>query len=78
MKNFLGVIFIILGIALAIKIGLFVLFIGGFLGIANAIDSHTITATLLITSFFKILFSGAVGYFILLIGIALGRECIGK
>lgn len=63
-KNIIGIILMILGVVLGIYLGFWVMFVGGILGIAKGIDTHTITATLIAINSIKVLFSGFVGFII--------------
>lgn len=78
MKNLIGTICIVLGILLGLYLGLWVLFIGGIFGIAKAIDSHTVTATLIAINVVKIILAGFVGWLTVYIGVILGGIIMSK
>ena len=64
MKTILGILGIIAGVALGLYVGVWLMFVGGILGIVNfiqlMIDGNT-DGMLLAISIVKLVFSGAVG-----------------
>lgn len=62
MRNAIGWTLIALGALLGLYVGVWVLFIGGIMGIASAIDLGTVTGVLIATNILKIVFSGLGGY----------------
>lgn len=64
MKDLLGILFIIIGALLGLYIGLWHMFIGGIMGIALAVDTHTITVSLIAWNLIKMFFATPVGIFI--------------
>lgn len=61
MRNAIGWTLIVLGALLGLYVGVWVLFIGGIMGIASAIDLGTVTGVLIATNILKIVFSGLGG-----------------
>ena len=62
MRNAIGWTLIALGALLGLYVGVWVLFIGGIMGIASAIDLGTVTGILVTTNILKIIFAGLGGY----------------
>lgn len=60
-KKIIGGLLIVIGIGLGLYLGLWVCFIGGIMGIATAIDNHTVTVSIIAWNSIKILFSGLIG-----------------
>jgi len=76
LKTILGGLLITLGVGLGLYFGLWVCFIGGIMGIANAIDSHTITSSIVAWNVIKIILAGFVGGIVFYIPSALGMILI--
>ncbi|MBZ9622968.1 hypothetical protein G9F71_008880 [Clostridium sp. FP2] len=72
MKYLIGILFMIAGVVGGVYLGVCVMFIGGILGIARAIDMHTITTTLVAINLIKIFLASFVGCAIALAGITIG------
>jgi hypothetical protein len=60
LKKIIGGTIIAIGVGLALYYGLWVMFVGGILGIANAVDSHVITATIIAWNLIKIFLASFV------------------
>ena len=73
MKKIISIGIVILGIVLGLYLGLWVLFVGGILGIAQAVDTGTITAMIVAWNLIKIVLASFVGYIIIFVSIILGR-----
>jgi len=71
-KNILGIALIVVGILLGLYVGLWVMFIGGIMGLASGFDLHTLTATLIGINVIKIFLAGFVGWMIAYVGITIG------
>jgi hypothetical protein len=72
-KLILGIILIITGVILGCFVGIWIMFVGGILAIARAIDAHTLTATITAINIIKICLSafvgGIIGYGIAAVGL---------
>ena len=73
MNKIISIGIVILGIVLGLYLGLWVMFVGGILGIAQAVDSGTITAMIVAWNLIKIVLASVVGYIIIFVSIILGR-----
>ena len=73
MKKIISIGIVILGIVLGLYLGLWVMFVGGILGIAQAVDTGTITAMIVAWNLIKIVLASFVGYIIIFVSIILGR-----
>ncbi|MGL4573017.1 MAG: hypothetical protein ACRCVJ_18400 [Clostridium sp.] len=62
MKNIIGVLLVIAGVALGAYVGFWIMFVGGIMGIANAWDIGTLSASLIGWNVIKILSASFVGY----------------
>lgn len=71
-KNIVGISLMIIGIVLGCYLGIWVMFIGGILEIAHAIDIHQVTTVLIATNIIKMFFSGFIGVFIGFVGVGIG------
>jgi len=78
MKYIIGMLFIIAGVLGGIYLGLWVMFVGGILAIAKAIDTHMITSTLIAINLIKIFLSSVVGYLVAMVGICIGTVIAGE
>lgn len=61
MKEFIGVLLIIAGAALGLYVGLWVMFVGGILGIVESLSGVGVDEMLLAWSIVKIVFAGFIG-----------------
>lgn len=76
LKILLGLLFIIAGVVGGIYLGFWVMFVGGILEIARAIDLHTVTAMLIAINIIKIFFAFVVGLIIGVLGISVGATIL--
>ena len=67
MKDVIGISLCIIGILLGLYVGIYVMFIGGILGIANAIDMGIISGYIIAINIIKIIFSSLAGFICYLI-----------
>jgi hypothetical protein len=72
LKKIIGGTIIAVGVCLALYYSLWVMFIGGILGIASAVDTHIITATIIAWNVVKILLASFVGGIIFYITFSIG------
>ena len=78
MKYIIGILFMIAGVLGGLYLGFLVMFVGGILAIAKAIDMHTITTTLVAINLIKIFAASVVGYLVALAGIGIGTVIAGE
>lgn len=78
MKDIIGVSLCIIGILLGLYVGVYIMFIGGILGIASAIDSGTISGYIIAINIIKIIFSSLAGFICFLIPSSIGCIIIDK
>lgn len=78
MKNVIGISLCIIGIILGLYVGVYIMFIGGILGIATAIDLGTISGYIVAINVIKIIFSSLVGYLCFVVPYLIGVVIIGK
>lgn len=76
MRNFLGSMVILLGLALGIYVGFWVFLVGGLTQFIETIREPEITKSALAFSVLKMLTAGFVGFVATLPGIVLGRRII--
>lgn len=62
MKKIIGILFIIASIALGVYVGFWIMFVGGIMGIANAWDMGTLSASLIGWNIVKIISASFIGY----------------
>lgn len=72
MKGILGIVLIVLGIALGLYLGVWVMFIGGIIQIAKSVQPEVI-AMGIAWGVIKIMLAGLVGYGTALICIGIGK-----
>lgn len=72
----IGFLLVALGALLGLYVGGWVMFIGGIMAIANAIDTQTLTAMLIAINVIKILLAGFIGWAIFWIGAIIGKIMI--
>lgn len=75
-KKIIGGILIAIGVGLALYVGLWLMFIGGIIGIAMAIQTGTILATVIAWNAIKIILASFVGIIIFYIFGSLGMLLI--
>lgn len=76
MKEFIGLLLIVVGVLLGAYVGGWLMFIGGIVGIIEAIRNTTLIPMDVAVNVAKIVFSGFVGQFIFLFFSALGTATI--
>lgn len=73
MKKIIGILLIIIGVLLGLYLGLWQMFIGGIIAIANAFDNGSLTGTLIAWNIVKIILATPVGgtvfYILTVIGV---------
>lgn len=72
MKTILGILLIIAGILGGLYVGGWLMFIQSIMQACNALDNHTLTATIVGWTIVKCMFASFVGGIIAYIGIVLG------
>jgi len=78
MKDVIGISLCIIGVLLGLYVGIYVMFIGGILGIANAIDTGTMSGYIIAVNIIKIIFSSLAGFICYLIPCTIGCAIIDK
>lgn len=79
LRHFIGGAIILGGIALAIYVGAWVCFIGGFVGVIEVVNAGApVDAVKVAVSIAKVAFSGIIGNFIFMAGTAIGTLIHGK
>lgn len=73
MNTLLGILFILAGIGLGAYVGIWLMFIGGIVGIIEAVRSTTLVPMDVAVNVAKILFSGVVGQFTFFICTLIGK-----
>lgn len=78
MKDVIGISLCIIGVLLGLYVGIYVMFIGGILEIANAIDMGTISGYIIAVNIIKIIFSSLAGVVCYIIPCAIGCLIMDK
>lgn len=78
MKDIIGIFLWVVGILLGLYVGVYVMFIGGILGIASAIDTGTLSGYIIAVNIIKIIFSSLAGYLSFLVPYFIGVLILGK
>lgn len=72
MKKLLGVLLIIIGVVGGIYVGGFVMFVQPILDVCKAIDTKTLTCTVVGVAILKCIFASFIGYLIATAGVMVG------
>ena len=78
MKQFLGILLVIAGLALGVCIGFYLCFIGGIVQIVSALTATEIAATAIAWGIAKVFFAGTIGIIVAIIFIIPGKILISS
>lgn len=78
MKEAIGYLLMIIGIAAGLYVGGWLMFIQPILEVCRCFDAGTLTGTIIGVTILKCVFSGAVGSIIALLGVVLGSVVINS
>ncbi|WP_311078097.1 hypothetical protein [Paenibacillus polymyxa] len=78
MKKIFSIVFFLLGIMSAVYVGFYIMFVGGMVGLIDAVRATTVNSYIITINIVKILFAGFVGYSIFYISTFILTFVLGR
>lgn len=78
LKKIFSIVFFLLGIVSAVYVGFYIMFVGGIVGLIDAVRATTVDSYIITINIVKIIFAGFVGYSIFYLSAFISTFILGR